>query len=157
MIITKSKRLKVSAETKYLAQIRDFATRCGHKFGFNLRQLNGYKLSVDEICTNIIHYSYNGMDTNGGIEIEIKRQENRVVTKIIDRGVDFDYNSVKTPDLNEFVRDKKRGGFGIFLVKSLNDDVYYDRVHDRNIVTIVNNVKPRPSLFQIIKQNFKSP
>ena len=50
--------ITVPAETKSLTKVRDFTEKNGEKFGFNMRQINGFKLSLDEICTNIIQYAY---------------------------------------------------------------------------------------------------
>ncbi|UCB44507.1 MAG: SpoIIE family protein phosphatase [Spirochaetota bacterium] len=148
------KRLTVIAESNNLNRIRDFAIKSGQKLGLNARQLNGLKLSIDEICTNIIRYAYKGMD-NGDIRIEMLRSNNKVVTKIIDNGVSFDYKDVVDPDIDRYVREGKKGGFGIYLVRRLNDDVKYARVDNKNILTITNNVEPRPTVIEHIKQNFQ--
>ena len=154
MKATRTKRLKVPADTKHLIQIRDFAIKYGQKFGFNLRQLNGFKLSIDEICTNIIRYAYQGIETNGGVEIEIMRQDDQVITKISNWGVEFDHNSVEVPELHQYVKEGRKGGFGIYLVRQLNDEVTFGRVGNQNIITFVNNVESRPTLMEVIKQNF---
>jgi len=151
----KIKRFTIPAEIKYLTKIRDFADKHGEKFGFNLRQINGLKLSLDEICTNIIRYAYKGMDKNGKIKIEIVRKGDKVSTTIIDNGVKFDYNSVLNPDLNKYVEEKRKGGFGIYLVKQLNNEVVYKRINNQNILTLYNNIEPKPSIIELIKKNFK--
>ena len=61
-------RLIVPADTKYLTKIRDFAVKHGEKKGLNMSQLNGFKLSLDEICTNIIRYAYKDRE-QGNIQI----------------------------------------------------------------------------------------
>jgi serine/threonine-protein kinase RsbW len=149
----KYKTFSVHAEAANLTRIRDFAIKYGEKFGFNMRQLNGYKLSLDEICTNIIRYAYNGMK-RGDIRIEIIKQKDRVTTRIIDTGVAFDYNTVLNPDLDRYVREKRKGGFGIYLVRQLNDEVRYERIGDTNVLTLANTVEPKPKLIDQIKQNF---
>ncbi len=155
MKTVKIKRLTIPAESKNLTRIRDFAIKSGQKYGFNMRQLNGLKLSLDEICTNIIRYAYKGMEKTGDIRIEMARTDDKVITKIIDRGIGFDYSSVTDPDIGRYVKEKRKGGFGIYLVRQLNDDVQYDRIGNRNILTLTNGVEPRPALIDIIKQNFK--
>ncbi|MBN2324193.1 MAG: SpoIIE family protein phosphatase [Spirochaetes bacterium] len=148
------RRLDIQAESKNLARIRDFAIKSGQKFGFNLRQLNGLKLSLDEICTNIIKYAYND-GTPGGIRIEMSRSNDNVVTKVIDRGVSFDIDTVTDPDLGRYVKERKKGGFGIYLVKQLNDSVEYGREGELNILTLTNAVEQKPKLSDVIKRNFQ--
>jgi len=146
-------RLTVPADTKYLTKIRDFAVKHGEKKGLNMRQLNGFKLSLDEICTNIIRYAYKDRE-QGNIQIEIFREADDVNTRIIDTGVAFDYESVMDPDLNRYIKEKKKGGFGIYLVRQLNDNVQYKREGEKNILTLTNRVEPRPRLGEVIKKNF---
>ena len=151
----KKTTLTIPAETKYLSKIRDFAVKYGEKFGLNLRQINGFKLSVDEICTNIIRYAYKDMASPGNIIIEIERSNNTVTTRIIDEGVPFDYSNVNDPDIDTYIKQRRKGGFGIFLVRRLNDNVQYKRENNRNILTIINKVEAKPSLIEIISNNFK--
>jgi serine phosphatase RsbU (regulator of sigma subunit)/anti-sigma regulatory factor (Ser/Thr protein kinase)/transposase len=148
------KRLEIPAESKNLSRIRDFAIKSGQKFGFNLRQLNGLKLSLDEICTNIIRYAYKDSKA-GGIRIEMSRNNDSVVTKVIDRGVSFDIDTVIDPDLDRYVKERKKGGFGIYLVKQLNESVEYGRVGNQNVLTLTNAVEQKPKLSDIIKKNFQ--
>jgi serine phosphatase RsbU (regulator of sigma subunit)/anti-sigma regulatory factor (Ser/Thr protein kinase)/transposase len=150
----KVKTYTVPSEFQHLSRIRDFAVRNGEKFGFNVRQINGFKLSLDEICTNIIRYAYRDSDENGEITIEMSRSDGKVVTKVIDSGVEFDYDSVLSPDLNRYVRERRKGGFGIYMVRQLNDEVHYSRQDGKNVLTLVNRVEKRPSLIETLKNNF---
>jgi serine/threonine-protein kinase RsbW len=150
----RTKRFTALAELDNLNRIRDFAIKSGQNFGLNARQLNGLKLSIDEICTNIIRYAYKGMDS-GDIRIEMLRSNNKVVTRIIDKGVSFDYTDVVDPDIDKYVKEGKKGGFGIYLVRRLNDDVKYTRVDNKNILTLTNSVEPHPTLIELIKQNLQ--
>jgi anti-sigma regulatory factor (Ser/Thr protein kinase) len=36
-----------------------------------------------------------------------------------------------------------RGGLGLHLVKIINDDVVYERVGNRNVLTIVKTLRPQ--------------
>jgi serine phosphatase RsbU (regulator of sigma subunit)/anti-sigma regulatory factor (Ser/Thr protein kinase)/transposase len=151
---SRTKKLSTPAEAKNLTRIRDFAVKSGQKFGFNARQLNGLQLSLDEICTNIIRYAYKDME-KGDIKIEMARTNNNVITRIVDRGASFDYSTVSDPDIDQYVKERKKGGLGIYLVRQLNDGVEYTRVGNRNILTLTNKVEPRPTIGQLIKRNFR--
>jgi serine phosphatase RsbU (regulator of sigma subunit)/anti-sigma regulatory factor (Ser/Thr protein kinase) len=148
-------KFTIPARTEYLTKVRDFAVKYGEKYGFNLRQINGFKLSLDEICTNIIQYAYNTPGISGNIHIEMMRNNDTITAKIFDSGVGFEFSSVSNPDLIRYVNDKKRGGFGIYIVRQLNEEVRYERVGKTNVLTLTNHVEPRPSLFELIKKNFK--
>ena len=151
----RSKTITIPAEKRYLTRVRDFAVKYGERIGYNMRQINGFRLSLDEICTNIIQYAYPNSPQHGNIKIELTRKNDRVVTKIIDTGVHFDYSTVVSPDLNKYIDEQKRGGFGIYLVRQLNDDVFYERMGSSNILTLANKVEPSESAWVKFKKNLK--
>lgn len=137
----KKRRLVVPAEAKYLARIRSFTIKYGKQQGFSRKDINGLKISIDEVCSNIVLYAYKGME-KGNIQIEIQRTNDTIVVNIIDTGVEFDYSSVKAPNLEQYVEQRMKGGLGLHLVKKLSDEVRYKRVGNKNIFTLVKNIEP---------------
>ena len=85
----------------------------------------------------------------------IERNNTQVITRIVDSGNPFDYNSVMDPDLEKYIKERRKGGFGIYLVRQLNDEVRYERNGNINVLTLINNIEPRPSIIELIKKNFK--
>jgi anti-sigma regulatory factor (Ser/Thr protein kinase) len=134
--------MTIPAEKEFLPKAREFAERYGRKHGFSRENINCLRITVDEICSNIVLYAYSGTD-RGDIRIEFTQQDDTVITNIVDTGVAFDYSSVKTPDLERYVEERLRGGLGLHLVKIINDDVVYERVGNRNILTIVKTLRPQ--------------
>ena len=134
--------MTVPAEKEFLPKVREFAERYGRKHGFSREHINCLRITVDEICSNIVLYAYSGID-RGDIKIEFTQQDDTVVTNIVDTGVAFDYSSVETPNLERYVQERLKGGLGLHLVKSLNDDVVYERVGHRNVLTIVKALRPQ--------------
>ena len=137
---SKKKWLVVPAEPKYLQKIRNFTEKYGKSQGFSRKDINGLKISIDEICSNIVLYAYKGVE-RGEIRIEIERKNDSVIVYISDRGVEFDYQSVKAPDLQQYVERRMKGGLGLHLVKTINDEVHYERVGDKNIYTLLKSLK----------------
>jgi serine/threonine-protein kinase RsbW len=139
---TKDKEsMVVPAEIEFLPKVREFAELYGRKHGFSRAHINCLRVTVDEICSNIVLYAYKGAN-RGDIRIEFTRRDDAVVTNISDTGAAFDYASVKTPDLAHYVEKGLKGGLGLHLVKTMNDDVAYERVGNRNILTVTKNLRP---------------
>jgi len=130
-----TERFVVPAEAEYLVKIRDFSDRYAQRNGLSRKELNSIKISIDEICSNIVLYAYEGMK-RGDIQIEIQRKDDFIIIHIIDSGVAFDYSTVNAPDLHKYMEEKRRGGLGLQLVKKLNDEVLYKRVGNRNFLTL---------------------
>ena len=88
----------IPAEAKYLAQIRAFATKYAKRNRFSRKEMNSLKISIDEICSNIVRYDYEGME-RGDIQVRIQRRKNLIIINIIDTGVEFDPLTIEAPDL----------------------------------------------------------
>lgn len=79
--------------------------------------------AVDEACTNIIKYAYNGKP--GFIKLSVTRENNTAIITIKDKGKLFDPNSVATPDIHSDIDQRHVGGLGIYLMKKLMDEIEY--------------------------------
>jgi serine phosphatase RsbU (regulator of sigma subunit)/anti-sigma regulatory factor (Ser/Thr protein kinase) len=127
-----TKKLSVVADSKNLLKVRDFVVKYSAKMGLLPRQVSEVKLAVDEAVSNIIRHAYVGK--RGNVEIEITKLESAVELKVMDQGVEFDWNSVLEPDLYRYVETRRKGGLGIWLIKKLMDEVVFERVEDTNIL-----------------------
>jgi len=56
--------------------------------------------------------------------------------EIRDRGVPFDPADRPPPDLDEKIRRGTRGGFGVYLFKTLMDGFTYKRAGCENVLTV---------------------
>jgi serine/threonine-protein kinase RsbW len=100
-------------------------------YGFSGEQISDIRLAVDEAITNIIKHAYNG-EENHTIEIELSFKDNRVCIELFDTGTTFSLKTFKQPNIEEKIKQKKRGGMGVYLIHSLMDDVSYGREDDAN-------------------------
>ena len=123
--------MKIPGDTGYLELIRGVMELVTDKV--NLNKIEKYKviLAVEEACANIIEHAYRGKgDISKGEDIELKvfiRRDSLKVT-LKDKGVPFDPNQIKRPDLEKYVQEYRTGGLGIYIIESLMDEVKYDIV-----------------------------
>ena len=94
-------------------------------------------MAVEEIFVNISHYAY-GEGTGevvvrGGVTAE---PPHTVTLSFEDEGVAFNPLDRKPPDLTPAVRRRQIGGLGIFLARSMSDEIGYERKDGKNILTI---------------------
>jgi anti-sigma regulatory factor (Ser/Thr protein kinase) len=62
---------------------------------------------------------------------------NRLVKVVFkDSGVEFDPLAKSDPDVTLPAKKRAIGGLGIFMTKKLMDSVSYERVNDKNVLTI---------------------
>ena len=96
-------------------------------------------LVIEELFTNIVSYGFR--DTNEHIiEIITTVENDKFKTVLIDDGISFNPLEKEDPDLEVSLNERKIGGLGIHLMKKLMDEYYYERVDNKNILTIIKNL-----------------
>ncbi len=91
-------------------------------------------LAVVEACTNIARHAYPGR--KGDIHIASWTSEGLLYFEVRDDGPAFDPLEVEEPDLERYMREGKKGGFGCFLIRSLVDGLTYRRENEQNVLTL---------------------
>lgn len=132
--------IRLNSSTTNLQVIRDFVSVNARTAGFADDSVYKIQLAVDEACTNVIKHSYKN-DPSQDIGISVSWDGFRLTVEITDSGLPFDPGQYHQPDLGAFIKQKKRGGLGIHLIRSLMDEVRYDRKNDKNHITLIKELK----------------
>lgn len=133
-------RFKTKSKTENLEIIRNFVYENSTKFGFNSYKAEELVLAVDEACTNLIKHAYKYNDENT-IIVELKSDSNNFIVNIIDYSPSFDPRNVSNPDLVKYREECKKGGLGIFIMKSLVDNIDYQVSGNGSITNILTLTK----------------
>ena len=134
-------QLKVKSRTENLSEIRDFVSGNARAADIPEVIVENIILAVDEACTNIIKHAYN-LSPEGEIIIKIDYDEEKFMVTIIDYGKSFEPDRVPLPDLQKYYREHRVGGLGMYLMKSLMDDVEYISVPGKyNQVLLSKNIR----------------
>ncbi len=132
-----ARELVVSSSTNKLSEIRDFISSVAKESGFNEEDVGKIILAVDEACTNVIKHAYGESSTKGKIYLSVNFASNKLTIVIVDRGLHFEPGKIPEPDLEKYYKEKRKGGFGMFLMRKLMDEVNYDSFDDgKNRVTL---------------------
>lgn len=116
--------ITIPSTTRYLGAVRRFVEAHARATGFAPETIEELKLAVDEACTNIINHAYSG-DERGTVELRIAVDTDRFTVIIRDEGRMFDSARYQEPDLRNSIRRRKGGGYGVFIMRHLMDDVAY--------------------------------
>lgn len=116
--------MSVQASTKHLAEVRNFVAKHAKEFGFKKQDVADIRLAVDEAYTNIIKHSYKN-DEEKSVDIELGYDGEQFWISLLDTGEAFDPSNYTKPDVRKKIKEKKRGGVGVFLIKKLMDEVEY--------------------------------
>ena len=142
--MTSPDRISLPARVESLKDIRKFLKdACSLHPRLTGAVLYDIQLAVDEACTNIITHGYAGL-VPGSILLDVEPSEDRVVVRITDFGRAFEPSQAKAPAVNVPLQERKPGGFGIYFIYQSMDEVRYDVVHDRNVMTLTKYLPVTP-------------
>ena len=96
-------------------------------------------VAIDEVLSNIVHYAYapeTGMVT---VQVEIHREPRVVEIIFIDAGVPYNPLTQEDPVAGQTCKERKAGGFGIYIVKKSMDDIQYEYIDGCNVTKIIKS------------------
>jgi serine/threonine-protein kinase RsbW len=133
--------IKISCSKNNLKEIRNFVNETLKNLCVPELEISMLVLAVDEICANrIIHSNHNNQ--NLFLELKIKRIDSSYISfEIIDEGEPFDHTNYIEPNINQLIKDKRKGGLGLMLVKRIMDSVEVKRENDHTVCRLIKKVK----------------
>jgi len=123
---TKQFKLRIPSQTDNLELIRFFVGRVAEKVGFDDEDVGKIELACDEACTNVIKHAYGERNRMQSLDIAIQLDYQKLTLIVTDHGKGFDPQAIQIPDMKEYLAELKVGGLGIYLMKTLMDEVDYD-------------------------------
>ena len=113
-------KLTVPSDPKYLCLIRKVQEQLLSEIKVPEEMIRQLILCVDEACSNIIKYSYEG-DCQQPIEISFLVDQQYYEVQIRDYGKQCDSKEIKPRSLDDVVP----GGLGTFFMNEIMDEVRY--------------------------------
>lgn len=134
-------KYKVGCSIENLKGVRDFIRTSLKNHGVSELEISEMVLALDEMCSNLmIHAHRCNPDDLFELHIIIN-EENPVVFEIVDDGTVFDINDFSEPSLDNIVHEKRKGGLGIRLVKSIMDKVEYQSNKGKTVCRLTKKVQ----------------
>jgi serine/threonine-protein kinase RsbW len=101
-------------------------------------------VTLDEVVTNIVRHAF---DSEGGHRIALRLAvHDGVVTTIVeDDGPPFDPRTVPAANIHAPIDERRPGGLGVHLVRTMTQALDYRRAGDRNILTMTLASAPPPA------------
>lgn len=131
--------IKVPNQTRYLSLIgrigEDIARELDRYAGDRETLAYHLNLVLTEAMANAIKYATSA-DPDKLVHIFINITDDELLIRVFDCGQGFDINSIPPPNFNA-LEDRGRG---IFLIRSLMDNVAYRKVSDGNILEMTKKL-----------------
>ncbi|MCI0750275.1 MAG: ATP-binding protein [Flammeovirgaceae bacterium] len=131
---------KVGCSIENLKGLRDFIRISLKTNGVPDLQISELVLALDEMCSNLmIHAHHCNPDDLFELHIDVKKGS-PIVFEIVDDGTVFDINEFSEPGLDNLIHEKRKGGLGIRLIKSIMDKIEYEHHKDKTVCRLVKKV-----------------
>ncbi len=135
--LTISSKKEDTAE--YMSVIRLTTSAVASKIGFDIEEIDDIKVSIGEACTNIIKHGLNeGIDS---FDIEYNIYTDKLIISVKDNGSGFDTSKIKEPNIDNNIDQLDDSGLGIFIIKSLMDQVEINSSSEHGTEIIMTKIK----------------
>jgi serine/threonine-protein kinase RsbW len=131
---------KVGCNIENLKGVRDFIRNALKDHDVPDLQISELVLALDEMCSNLMIHSHQ-CNPEELFEIHIiLKKGHPIIFEIIDDGNTFDINQFAEPELGNLVHEKRKGGLGIRLVKSIMDKIEYQKRGKKNVCRLIKKI-----------------
>ena len=118
-----------------ISKLNQFIDEMGEEFSLAPDIVFNLNLVLEEAVVNVINYAYPKED-HQFIYISAKLNEGSIVLVLTDTGKEFDPTMVPDADITLSAEDRPIGGLGIFLIRQIMNEVKYERIEGKNVLTL---------------------
>ncbi len=137
--VKQERHLILHNDIQQIPQLADFMETIAEEKHLNQNDTMSLNLALEEAVTNVILYAYpDGSD--GLVDIEAVLREHSIEFTITDSGFPFDPTAVPEVDITLLADERSIGGLGIHLVRQIMDEVRYQRLDNKNVLTLIKNI-----------------
>ena len=121
-----------------IAEISRFAAfieEVGETFALTPDVVFNLNLVIEEAVVNVINYAY-PKEEHESIYLSAHLHEGSIVLVLTDTGKEFDPTLAPDADITLSAEEREIGGLGIFLIRQIMNEVRYERIDGKNILTL---------------------
>ena len=133
-----NKEIIIKNEIAELERVAVFVEEVSQLLSLDSETTMNLNLALEEVVSNVILYAY-PQKMGENIIIKASSDDNILVFTITDKGDEFDPTKVEDADITLAAEDREIGGLGIFIVKNIMNEVTYQRLDGKNILTLSDN------------------
>ncbi|MGW4410093.1 ATP-binding protein [Nonomuraea sp. NPDC004702] len=131
-------RLRRPAEPESLDELMAYVQTLSALGGLTRTRAHWLRLAAEELIVNIITHGHR--DRPGELELTGGVEPGRVWLRLADSAPPFDPTAYEAvPDLDRPLGERRPGGLGVYLARTVADQVRYEYSSGRNQTTIIMN------------------
>ena len=118
-----------------ISKLNQFIEEIGEEFSLAPDLVFNLTLVMEEAVVNVINYAYPKED-HEKIYVSARLHGGSIIMVIADNGKEFDPTLAPEADITLSAEERPIGGLGIFLIRNIMNEVKYERIEGRNILTL---------------------
>lgn len=134
------KELKLKNQMKELERVNQFIEEIAEELNLDMELQMNLNLVVEEMVVNVISYAYPEGKT-ADIELLAESDGKELTFVLSDQGKEFDPTMRKSADMNVNPAERDLGGMGIYIVKNIMNEVSYQRLEGKNLLTMKKEIR----------------
>ena len=133
------KSIILANDISEISKLCEFIEEIGNEFSLSPEIVFNLNLVLEEAVVNIINYAY-PKEEHQFIYLSAKLHEGSIVFVLTDTGKEFDPTMAPEADITLQAEERPIGGLGIFLIRQIMNEVKYERIEGKNILTLQKKI-----------------
>ena len=129
------KSIILANDISEISRLYEFVEEVGNDFELSSDIVFNLNLVLEEAVVNIINYAY-PKEEHESIYLSARMHEGSIVLVLTDTGKEFDPTAAPEADVTLSADDRQIGGLGIFLIRQIMNEVKYERIEGKNVLTL---------------------
>ena len=129
------KSIILANDISEINKLSQFIDEIGEEFSLTPDIIFNLNLVLEEAVAKDINYAY-PKEEHQSIYLSAKLLEDSIVFVLTDTGLEFDPTKAPDADITLSADDRPIGGLGIFLIRQIMNEVKYERIDGKNVLTL---------------------
>ena len=133
------KEITIKNQIGELERVNQFLEEIASELGLDMELQMNLNLVLEEMVSNVIFYAY-PKESSADIELVAESDGKELTFVLSDQGKEFDPTLKDDADPNVNPIDREIGGMGIYIVKNIMNEVTYQRLEGKNLLTMKKDI-----------------
>ena len=129
------KSIILANDISEITRLYEFIEEMGNDFSLSPDIVFNLNLVLEEAVVNVINYAY-PKEEHQYIYLSATMKDGSIILVLTDTGKEFDPTAAPEADVTLSAEDRQIGGLGIFLIRQIMNEVKYERIEGKNVLTL---------------------
>lgn len=133
------KSIILANDISEITRLYEFIEEIGNDFSLSPDIVFNLNLVLEEAVVNVINYAY-PKEEHQYIYLSATMKDGSIVLVLTDTGKEFDPTAAPEADITLSADERQIGGLGIFLIRQIMNEVKYERIEGKNVLTLEKKI-----------------